>query len=215
MFCLLWPSQKITLWIFRPWNPIYVRTCACIHTHKHTHTHTQSSHYCPHGQQMEGKECRRFWSKSGHLWASLVAQAVKNPPAMQEAQIESLDQKDPLEKEMATHSSSLAWRIPMDRGTWRAIVHGAQRVGHDRSDLACAHTCRPFMLFNHHNTASGYHFHLTEDEMVGWHHWLNGHEFGWTSGVGDGKGGLACCGSWGRKESDTTERLNWTELNRI
>ena len=53
---------------------------------------------------------------------------------------------------------------------------------------------------------------MTEDEMVGWCHWLNGHVFGWTPGVGDGQGGLACCGSWGHKESDTTERLNWTEL---
>ena len=52
----------------------------------------------------------------------------------------------------------------------------------------------------------------TEDEMVGWHHWLNGHGFGWTPGVGDGQGGLACCSSWGYKESDMTERLNWTEL---
>ena len=49
----------------------------------------------------------------------------------------------------------------------------------------------------------------TEDEMVGWHHQLNGHGFGWTLGVGDGQGSLACCGSWGRKESDTTEQLNW------
>ena len=49
---------------------------------------------------------------------------------------------------------------------------------------------------------------MTEDEMVGWHHRLNGHGCGWTPGVGDGQGGLACCGSWGRKESDTTERLN-------
>ena len=55
----------------------------------------------------------------------------------------------------------------------------------------------------------------TEDEMAGWHHWLNGHEFEWTPGVGDGQGGLACCDSWGRKESDMTERLNWTELNWI
>ena len=47
-----------------------------------------------------------------------------------------------------------------------------------------------------------------EDEMVGWHHRHNGHGFGWTPGVGDGQGGLACCGSWGHKESDTTERLN-------
>jgi len=52
----------------------------------------------------------------------------------------------------------------------------------------------------------------TEDEMVGWHHQLNGHGFGWTLGVGDGQGGLACCGSWGRKESDMTEQLQWTEL---
>ena len=53
----------------------------------------------------------------------------------------------------------------------------------------------------------------TEDEMAGWHHRLNGHEFGWTPGVGDGQGGLECCNSWGRKELDMTERLNWTELN--
>ena len=51
----------------------------------------------------------------------------------------------------------------------------------------------------------------TEDEMVGWHHQLNGHGFGWTPGVGDGQGGLECCGSWGRKESDMTEQLNRTE----
>ena len=52
----------------------------------------------------------------------------------------------------------------------------------------------------------------TEDEMAGWHHWLNGRESEWTPGVGDGQGGLACCDSWDRKESDMTERLNWTEL---
>ena len=51
---------------------------------------------------------------------------------------------------------------------------------------------------------------MTEDEMVWWHHRLNGHGFGWTLGVGDWQGGLACCSSWGRKESDTTEWLNWT-----
>ena len=44
--------------------------------------------------------------------------------------------------------------------------------------------------------------------MVGWHQRLNGHGFGWTPGVGNGQGGLACCGSWGRKDSDMTERLN-------
>ena len=49
---------------------------------------------------------------------------------------------------------------------------------------------------------------MTEDEMAGWHHRLNGYRFGWTLGVGDGQGSLACCGSWGRKESDVTEQLN-------
>ena len=52
----------------------------------------------------------------------------------------------------------------------------------------------------------------TEDEMVGWHHWLNGHEFGETLGVGDGQGGLGCCSPWGHKESVTTEWLKWTEM---
>ena len=49
----------------------------------------------------------------------------------------------------------------------------------------------------------------TEDEMVGWHHLLDGHEFEQALGVGDGQGGLACCSPWGFKESDTTEQLNW------
>ena len=49
--------------------------------------------------------------------------------------------------------------------------------------------------------------------MVGWHHWPNGHGFGLTPGVGDGQGGLVCCSSWGYKELDMTEWLNWTELN--
>ena len=53
---------------------------------------------------------------------------------------------------------------------------------------------------------------MTEDEMVGWHHRLNGHGFGQTLAAGDGQGGLVCCGSWGRKESDTTEQLNLTEV---
>ena len=56
---------------------------------------------------------------------------------------------------------------------------------------------------------------MTDDEMAGWHHQLDGHELEWTLGVGDGQGGLACCNSWGRKESDTTEWLNWTEQDNV
>ena len=56
---------------------------------------------------------------------------------------------------------------------------------------------------------------ITEDKMVGWCHQLSAHGFGWTPGVGDGQGGLVGCSAWDHKESDTTERLNWTELNTI
>ena len=54
---------------------------------------------------------------------------------------------------------------------------------------------------------------MTEDEMAGWHHWLDGCESEWTLGVGDKQGSLACCNSWGHTESGTTERPNWTELS--
>ena len=54
---------------------------------------------------------------------------------------------------------------------------------------------------------------MTEDEIAGWHHWLDGRESGWTPGVCDGQGGLVCCDSWGGKKLDMTERLNRTELN--
>ena len=53
---------------------------------------------------------------------------------------------------------------------------------------------------------------MTEDEIVGWHHWLNGQGFGWTLGVCGGQGGLACCSSWSCKDSDMTERLNWERM---
>ena len=56
---------------------------------------------------------------------------------------------------------------------------------------------------------------MAQDEMAGWHHWLDGHESEWTLGVGDGQGGLVSCNTWGRKESDTTEWLNWNELKPI
>ena len=52
---------------------------------------------------------------------------------------------------------------------------------------------------------------MTENKMVGWHHWVDGHEFEQALGVGDGQGNLACCSPWGYKESEMTEQLNWTE----
>ena len=63
--------------------------------------------------------------------ASLVAQMVKNPPAMRETWFQSLGWEDPLEEGMATDSSIFTWRIPMDRGVWHAIVHGVLKNQHD------------------------------------------------------------------------------------
>ena len=76
--------------------------CVCIYNYTHTHTHT-------------------------HLWAPLVAQTVKNLPAMQETQVQSLGWEDPLEKRMAAHSSVLAWRIP-----WTEEPGGLQPIGLQR-----------------------------------------------------------------------------------
>ena len=66
-----------------------------------------------------------------YFGASLVASSVKNLPAMQKTCVRFLGWEDPLEKEMATHSSIFAWRIPVDRGAWQATVHGVTRVRHD------------------------------------------------------------------------------------
>ena len=66
-----------------------------------------------------------------NIWASLVAQTGKNPPTVQETWVLSLGQEDALEEGMATHSSILAWGIPLDREAWRATVHGGHRTGHD------------------------------------------------------------------------------------
>ena len=66
-----------------------------------------------------------------YSWAFLVVQMVKNPPAVWETWVQSLGWEDPLKEGMETHSSILAWRIPMDRGAWQAQSMGLQRVGYD------------------------------------------------------------------------------------
>ena len=69
-----------------------------------------------------------------YSWASLVAQTVKNPPAMQKTWVQSLEWEDPLEEGTATHSSIFVWRIPMDRGAWRATAHGVTKSPTQLSD---------------------------------------------------------------------------------
>ena len=81
------------------------------------------------------EELPAWWQALGNIlpctkWASLVAEMVKNPPAVQETWVQSLGLEDPLEEGMATHLSILGWRIPMDRGAWPATVH---RVAKNRT----------------------------------------------------------------------------------
>ena len=78
-----------------------------------------------------GKEASTLAVRSVMYWASLVAQMVKNLPAMQETRVQSLDQEDPLEKEMVTHSSIIAWRIPWKEEPGGQPSIGSQRAGHD------------------------------------------------------------------------------------
>ena len=88
------------------------------------------------------------------------------------------------------------------------LVHGVERVRHDWATFTFTSIINGSWILSKAFSASI----ETEDEMAGWHHWLDGHESQWTPGVGDGQGGLACCDSWGRKELDTTERLIWSDL---
>ena len=74
------------------------------------------------------------------VWVSLVAQSVKNPPAEWETWVRSLSWEDPLEEGMATHSSILAWRIPMDREAWRAAVHGVTKSQVRLNTEACVNS---------------------------------------------------------------------------
>ena len=85
------------------------------------------------------------------------------------------------------------------------------------SNLGLPH-CRQILYCLHHQESSNKLWYIntkgtTEDEMVGWHHQLDGHAFEQAPGIGDGQGSPACCSPWGCQESDTTERLNWTQLN--
>ena len=169
--------------------------------------------------------------------ASLVAQMVKCLPAVRETWVWSLGREDSLEKEMATHPSTLAWKIPWMEEPGRRTVHGVAKNRTWLNDfiffffkwfwLIGRMYKVPLMPFPPvlwppdaknwligKDPDAGRDWRLeekgtTEDEMVGWHHWFDGHEFEQALGIGDGQGSLPCCSPWGHKELDMT---NWTEL---
>ena len=117
-------------------------------------------------------------------WASLVAQRLKRLPPMQETQVWSLGQEDPLEKEMVTHSSTLAWRIPWTEEPSRLQSMGSQRVGHNW--VASLSLSWHFM---------GQVQKMRGPTQVEQHHWLNGHEFEQSPEDSEGQGGLQSMGS--------------------
>ena len=147
---------------------------------------------------------------------------------MQETWVWSLGCEDPLVKGMATHSSIVAWRIPWTEESGVLRFMGSKRVGHDwATDLIWSDSLGGLMLklklqyFGHlmqrtNSLEKTLMLGKIEARRRGWqkirHHWLNGYEFKQAPGVGDGQGGLACCDSWGRKESDMTEGLIWSDL---
>ena len=162
------------------------------------------------------------------MWSTPVAQRLKHLPAMWEIWVQSLGGEDPLEKEMATHSSILAWRIPQMEEPAGLQSMGSQRVRHNWVTSLTFHL--PWVLIGRTDVEAetpilwppdakswltgkdpdaredwgqedkG----ATEDEMVGWHHGFNRHEFEQTLGDSEGQGSLACCSLWGCKESDTS-----------
>ena len=141
-----------------------------------------------------------------------------------------------LEKEMATHSSVLAWRIPETGEPVGLLSLGSHRVRHDWSDLAAAEAAfigktdaeaeTPILWPPHvknwligKDPDAGKDWRqeekrTTENNMVGWHHWLDGHEFEQAPRVGDGQGSLACCSPWGsqRVRHNWATELNWTMI---
>ena len=117
----LWERGDISSWVL---TQSHRNTHACIHikhTYPLTNTHV-NTHKHPYTQYTYTLKYVCTYTR-----ASLVAQMVKDPPAMRETQVWSLGWEDPMEKGTATHSSILAWRIPMDRGAWEATVHGVTK----------------------------------------------------------------------------------------
>ena len=137
--------------------------------------------------------------------SSLVAQMVKHLPTMWETWVRPLGQEDPLEKKMQLTPVLLPGKSHGQRS-----VIGYSLCSRKESDTTEQLHFLSFFFFDAGKDWRQEEKGMTKDETVGWHHRLNGLEFEQAPGVGVGQGSLVCCSTWGHKELDTTELLNWT-----
>ena len=154
---------------------------------------------------------------------------VKCLSTMRETWVQSLGWEDPLEKEMAIHSRTITWKIPWTEEPGSLQPMGSQRVRHDwatslhftslngktdaeaEAPVLLPPDKKSWLIWKDPDAEKDWRQEVkgvTEDEMVGWHHWINGHEFEQTLGDCEGQGSLACYSPWGYKELDMTEQLN-------
>ena len=152
--------------------------------------------------------------------ASLIAQLVKNLPVKHETLVQFLGREDLLEKRKSYHLASST--SPLDckdikpvhpKGNQSWIFIGRTNA-EAKTPILWPPDAKNWLMWKDPDAAKDWRLEekgTTEDEMIGGHHRLDGHEFEQAPGVGDRQGSLVCCSPWGHKESDTTERLNWTE----
>ena len=154
--------------------------------------HSQGYSFSSGNVWMRELDCEEGWApKNGCFWTVVLEKTLESPLDCKEIQKESiLKEISPgcsleglMLKLKLQHFNHLMWRVDSLEKTDAGRDWGQEEKG------------------------------MTEDEIAGWHYRLDRHESEWTVRVGDGQGGLGCWDSWGRKKSDTTELLNWTELN--
>ena len=119
-----------------------------------------------------------------------------------------------LEKTLESHLGCMEIQPVHPKGNIQSWIFIGRTDGETETPILWPPEAKKWLTGKDLNAGKDWRQHVkgtTENEMVGWHHQLNGHEFGQAPGVGDGQGGLACCSPWGHKELDITERLNWTE----
>ena len=167
------------------------------------------------GKEQGGLACYSPWGRKESDMTGQLNNKLRNSISKNEAAIGATD-KESWEENVTSMFLSLAGRWAVLRNIWKGATNALSLM----TMAICIYSVlwppeeKNWLIWKDPDAGKDWRQEekgMTEDEMVRWHHRLNGYGFGWTPGVGNGQGGLACCSPWGRKESDTTEQLNWTE----